>query len=61
MANKRKYDDPTDLIALRIPRGTHEALKRQAGQTGQTKSEVAVRAIETGLACPGAASETVFD
>jgi predicted DNA-binding protein len=61
MANKRKYDGPTDLIALRIPRTTHDALKRQADQTGQTKSEVAVRAMETGLPASSEAPDTIFD
>lgn len=61
MANTRKYDGPTDLIALRIPRATHEALKRQADRTGRTKSEVAVRAMDAGLPQTAEEPETIFD
>jgi predicted DNA-binding protein len=61
MANKRKYDSQTDLIAIRIPRETHEALKRQADRTGQTKSEVAVRAMGAGLPQTAEEPETIFD
>lgn len=58
MAGKRKYENTTDLIAVRVPTALNDALKRKAEQEGRSKSEVVVRTLEEAMP---ASPPTIFD
>lgn len=49
---KRKYDDPTEMLAVRIPAPLHDALKAKAERENRPKSEVVVELLTATLKPP---------
>lgn len=49
---KRKYDDPTEMLAVRIPAPLHDALKAKAERENRPKSEVVVELLTAALKPP---------
>lgn len=61
MPFKPKYQEKTELIAVRVPTDIHQAIKRRAEKEGRSKSEVVVRTLESALPAEPETGDTIFD
>jgi len=58
---KRKYGEPTDMVAIRMPASLHQALRRKAEADKRPKSDTLVDLLTAALAAtPAKPAKDIF-